>query len=207
MASEISRDTQVQVLADHYKDSFHIILEHLKLRERLFTFALILMGLQFLKESSEVITKLLEEYANIQIVADKHIMGTILWFVLLAVVIRYFQTNIHIERQYKYIHGLEDRFSKIFKEKIIFREGGHYLSGYPLYSKWTGILYTWIFPLLLMFLGALKIFETWPNCNTIGVPYVLNLICYFMILISVILYIGFMKFDLVCKIKIKENEQ
>ena len=198
---KISNDVKLQVMLDHYKDSFGIIREHLKTRERIFLVILTLMSLQLLKESSQSIVEFIRIQTGFEIASDKDAIKSILWFVLLASTSRYFQTNIHIEKQYRYIHALEKKFSDFSGEEIISREGKHYLSKYPLYSKWIGVLYTWVFPILLLVSCGLEIFRTWPGCDALGWPYVFNGVFCLMIFISVILYIGFMKFDLISKKK------
>ena len=120
-------------------------------------------------------------------------MNAILWFSLLTIVIRYFQTNININRQYKYIHFLEDKFTNILGESIISREGKHYLSNYPGFPKFMDFLYTWVFPVMLVATGLLEIIEEWPGYKDIRMPYLLGIIFYLIIVTSVVLYIIHLK--------------
>ena len=201
MSSQISEDAKLQTLTDHYKDTFQHIKGFLRLRDRLFLVTLALVGFQFFQISEpdaslKTATMFFEKYLGFKISVDTNSLNAVVWFTLLYVVIRYFQTNIHINRQYDYIHKIEGHFKKIFGEVIISREGTHYLSDYPWFSKWTDILYTWIFPGLLLVTGGQKIIKDWPGCENITQPYLLGFLFFLMIVFSTILYIGYLKFGL-----------
>jgi len=195
----ISDDAKLEALTDHYKDTFHYVREYVAIRDRLFLLVLVLLGLQFFQisspdTSSTAIVDFFKNHLGFQISADKHSLNAILWFALLSVVVRYFQANVYINRQYKYLHVLEDKFTRLFGEKTIIREGKHYLSAYPLFSDWTNCLYTWVFPVLLLLTGGFKIYSDWPGNNDAGMAYVVSCIFYLMIVISTVLHMNFLHF-------------
>jgi len=134
----------------------------------------------------------LNNYIGSNISLNKDVLSTILWFALLSFVIRYFQVNVFINRQYNYLHELEEKFTKLFGEEVITREGKHYLSEYPYFSNWVDILYTWIFPTLLMLTGGFKVFSDWPGRENVGLAYFLSFMFYMMIAISSIFYMIFL---------------
>ena len=191
---KISEETKFQTLYDHYKDSFHNICKNIKVRNRIFLFILILLGLQFFQifapsETSKVIIDLLKSKAGLQISFHQYAIDAIVWFVLLSVIIRYYQVNIYIDRQYNYIHGIEDTFKKMTDEKLIFREGYAYLSNYPKFSEGIYLLYIWIFPVLILFTGALKIYNDYPGKWRLS--YIFSAIFFLAIVVFTYLYLQF----------------
>lgn len=75
-----------------------------------------------------------------------------LWFVLLCLVVRYFQTNIVVGRQYDYIHKVEDKLNAFYdiQGEMFTREGKSYLGKFQLFSTLSGYLYIIVFPVLLV---------------------------------------------------------
>jgi hypothetical protein len=103
-----------------------------------------------------------------------------------------------VERQYSYIHKVEEKLNKELGEKVITREGEDYLYKYPLFSNWMGLLYTIVFPLLLLVISGTKIVTELRHDWSIN----LFLDCTFFLLlaISIILYLIMLHF------KFKTNE-
>ncbi len=195
----ISADAKLEALTDHYKDTFHYVREYVGIRDRLFLVVLVLLGLQFFQissptESSTAIVEFFKSHFGFQIMINKLALNAVLWFALLSVVIRYFQANVYINRQYNYLHALEDKFTQLLGEKLITREGGHYLSEYPLFSDWTNLLYTWVFPILLILTGGFKTYSDWPGRENLGMAYFLSCIFYLMIATSTVLHMNFIHF-------------
>ncbi len=184
---------------EHYKETFQNIKDFWKLRDRLFLWALVLIGLQFFQisspgKSSKFITDLVKEHLGFQILANVELLNTLLWFILLSTTIRYFQTNVYINRQYDYIGGLEKKFTIFFGGEIICREGVGYLKNYPWFSNWIDFLYTWVFPILLVLIGGFKIYKEFPGYENIGQwSYFFNIAFYLFISISTFLYLIFLK--------------
>jgi hypothetical protein len=79
-----------------------------------------------------------------------------LLFSVLIIVIKYFQINLLIERQYKYLHHIEKKLSQKLDDFNIFREGRAYLNEYPFYSSIIHRIYTIGFPILLILLIVIK---------------------------------------------------
>jgi len=72
------------------------------------------------------------------------------WTLLLVFTLRYCQSTINIERQYKYLHKLEEKISTILDDEIYCREGKAYLNNYPLFSNWVWFFYTILFPIIVI---------------------------------------------------------
>ena len=189
-------DTKVQTLYDHYKDTFMYLREYLRLRDKLFLFALIVITAMFLNitlptESTKMVSNLISSKLGVTISMDKSFFDSMLWFVLVSLVLRYFQTTTYIKRQYDYLHKLEDSLTVNLGEKLIYREGAGYLDNYPLFLTWAHLLYTIVFPLLLISMVFVKIYLEIRGCQQIGLSIILDVIFSAMILISTGLYLHF----------------
>ncbi|ADG82852.1 hypothetical protein [Thermincola potens] len=187
-------DTKVQVLYDHYKDTFAYLREYLKLRDKLFLFVLIVITAMFLQitlptDPTKMVSNLISAKLGVTISLDKSFLDSMLWFALVSLVLRYFQTTTLIERQYDYLHKLEDSLTVNLGEKLIYREGTGYLENYPLFSSWAHFLYTVVFPILLISVVGVKIFLEIRDCDKIGLSVVLDTVFSIMILVSTALYL------------------
>ncbi len=189
----INDESTVTILHDHYADTCQYVRKLIGVRDRLFLAVLVLLGFQFFQisdpdQSSLAIVNSLNNYIGSNISLNKDVLSTILWFALLSFVIRYFQVNVFINRQHDYLHKLEEKFTELFGEKIITREGEGYLSEYPIFSNWTHLLYTWIFPMLLILVGGFKVYSDCPGYKNIEITYLLSCLFFLMIAISTTLY-------------------
>lgn len=193
----ISKEKEVDILNDHYKDTCERIRENVVLRDRLFLYVLLVIGLHFFQVSdrsktSESLVSFLKEHSGFQITANVDVLTAVLWFLLLALVVRYFQANVYVNRQYNYLHQLEDQFKELLGHHLISREGKNYLSRYPHFSNWTHFLYTWFFPFMLLATIIFKIIFDGIECGKFSLPFLVSLISCLMIIISIILYMIFL---------------
>ena len=138
--NDVSGDTRFTALHAHYNDTFANIKESIRLRGKLT--ALILLVLVFLALytfwPSDAITAFSEistQRLGFSVDVDVGFLGSIIWFALLGIVVRYTQVVVYIERQYKYIHKVEEELHEHFGNGIAFtREGKSYLKDYPKFS-------------------------------------------------------------------------
>ena len=160
---KIDSNTELQVLHEHYKDSFQNVRQDIRARGRTFIFILILNCFHFFQfentRGDRIIMGLLKNQTSLEISVNQYTLEALIWFILFAAVVRYYQLNIYINRQYKYLHKLEEQFTKMVKQKFIFREGLHYLNDYPKFSSWLHILYAWTFPILVPVVGLAAILD------------------------------------------------
>ena len=165
----LSDDAKLQVLHDHYKDTFSYTRDHIKSRDRFFLYALIILTFQFFQisspaDSSQALTSFIEKTIGFKLSIDEGFIGSLLWFGLLSVVVRYFQTTVTVERQYDYVHRLEDVLSSLSGgDRLISREGHAYLTERPVFIQWMQIVYTWAFPGLLLATTVIKITIEFPG--------------------------------------------
>lgn len=188
------QEHKLSLLHDHYKDTYANIQNYLRLRDRLFAYVLVVVTLMLFQiysplgsaaAISEVLTKKLELKTPI----DISFLSSIIWFTLLSLVVRYYQTVVLIERQYDYIHNLEDQLCPEYDGKAFTREGKCYLMRYPLFLKWVWILYTIVFPILLLLVVVIKIIGEIKHTEYISVLLCVNAAIALSIILSSLFYI------------------
>jgi len=187
-------DAKLQILHDHYKDTFFYIQEHIKLRDRLFLFILLVVTFMLFQlyspvSAGEAVSHFITKKLELKSPIDITFIGSIIWFGLLSLVVRYFQTVVHIERQYKYIHQIEEQLSSEYANKVFTREGKAYLNDYPLFSRWAWILYTIVFPALLVALVIFKINREIWQAGSISLLISVNSAIALFIVLSILFYL------------------
>lgn len=187
------------LLHEHYKETFNNIQGYLKLRDRLFAYVLLIVTLMLFQMyspsgSTGAISELLTKKLELKTLIDISFLSSIIWFALLSLVVRYYQTVVYIERQYNYIHTIEDQLSPEYDRKAFTREGDSYLKNYPLFSSWTWILYTIVFPTLLSVIVVVKTIGEIRQTEGINVLLSINTIIAFCILLSSLFYVSLVHF-------------
>jgi len=202
-------DTKLEILHDHYKESFSYIREWEEKRDRLFMFVIAMIGILFLEiQYSDLFSGILGsiklEFVELNIsLMPISVFLSITWTYLFTIVLRYCQHSILIERQYDYLHSLESKISKFFGGRDIYcRESRAYLNKYPLFSELAWIYYSFLFPAIVIMSVWLAIYFEW---NKIWGP-LYHLIYDLSLSIAVITYLIFYRFyplgkKLVLKVK------
>lgn len=103
---------------------------------------------------------------------------------------RYYQINVYIERQYNYIHSLEEDISREAGIKFD-REGGDYLSNYPKMNSFMDILYKWIFPIIYCLIICYKIINEYI-VSKFSFLLILNTVLFISCFVLTILYLIFL---------------
>jgi H+/gluconate symporter-like permease len=186
---------KLDVLYDHYKETFLLSSEAQKKRSVLFVSLAISITILFLfLIDSDGVIEIISDYLNnnfsVILSIRTAIIQTFVWVIVLYLFIRYFQTNIYIERQYSYIEQLEQDISKELKN-IFNRESQNYLKKYPKVLNTIDFIYKWAFPVLAILLIALKIISEWFQKNNIISCVIDSIIAIAIILLSV-LYLIFL---------------
>ena len=183
-------------LCSHYKDSYEIHLASIKQRDTLFYALLVILAFFSLQvTSTDLVNGALSNYISkeFDVTVDKgsNLFGTLLWLLLFGVSSRYYQIVIQIERQYDYIHHIEELLNgKYAGSRAFTREGKAYLEKYPLFSNWVWFLYTAAFPLIILLSIALRIQGELARFDILGVGLAPGFVCYLLVGTSTILYIG-----------------
>lgn len=157
----VNDEARAEILHEHYNKTFENIQAHIVRRERLL-FALLLLvvvmlfQMAFPSDASQQIAELVAKKLDMNKPCNTAFVDSVLWFGMLCLIIRYCQTVVYVERQYVYIHEIENRLNQLLGKEDITREGKTYLAKYPRFSDWTHFVYTIGFPLLLGSLLILK---------------------------------------------------
>lgn len=167
-------DTKLNILHDHYKESFLYIRDREKQRDRLFLFIIALIGILFLEiQYAEIFPNIFRsinlESFNLNLsTIPIFVFLSITWTYLFILVLKYCQIATGIEKQYEYLHILEKKISNIFNDKKIYRrEGRAYLKNYPIFSEFAWIFYVLIFPIIVILSTALFLYFEWNMKNTV----------------------------------------
>lgn len=188
-------ENKLTVLSDHYKDTNQRQDQNIKVRDRYFfltLFGLAIMAFQLFspEQSSNLLTQVIKAKLETEAVPSLTYISSIVWFGLLAVIIKYFQAVINIEKQYTYIHSLEDQLAKNFSGKAFTREGKAYLTNYAVFSDALHSFYRYIFPASLVIAATIKITSEWKSNTPITLPLFFNSAIYGMIVIGIGLYVS-----------------
>lgn len=189
-------DPEFNNLCGHYKDSYEIHLNSIKQRDTLFYALLVLVGvfsLQFTSSDlvNSAISNIINKQLDVSIDKSSDVFGSLLWLLTLGFSSKYFQTVINIDKQYDYLHTLENLLNSRYSGSTAFtREGVSYLKNYALFSDWMHILYTVAFPVILLI--SIN-FRFYYDCNVnhdFGIALIIASLCYSAISLSVIFYMG-----------------
>jgi len=173
----LTPDKQLDILHDHYKETFARIRESEAARDRLLLWSIVLFAVLSLEigypatigKSLGKVTFLGTEM-NLQPLPLAALL-TATWVLTLAVSLRYCQTATLVSRQYQYLHLLEENISPIVRgskqyqtadnvigpllhENIYQREGKVYLNEYPLLLDVAWFAYVILFPGIMMVAAA-----------------------------------------------------
>jgi len=122
----MGNDTKLEILHDHYKESFSYIREREEKRDRLFVFVIAVIGVLFLEiQYSDVFSNILGgvklEFVELNIsIMPISVFLSVTWTYLFVILLRYCQCSILVERQYNYLSYLEGKISKFFGDQNIY---------------------------------------------------------------------------------------
>jgi hypothetical protein len=163
-------DARLALLHDHYKDTFSFIREREKQRDFLFLLIIALFGVLFLEAHypanfQSIFSEINAMGAKFDIKAiPMAAIMSVTWTIVLTYAMRYCQVSINVERQYTYLHRLEDKMAFITGEDEVFcREGKTYLKDYPLFSNWAWLFYTMMFPAIIIVASIPLLYIEWSS--------------------------------------------
>ena len=167
-----SEDAKLEALNQHYQNTFTGIQQYLRIRDTFFFLILLISSFMLFqmaspREAGNAITEFIAKKLAIEQRMDISFISAIIWFSLLMLTVRYYQTVVHIERQYNYISRLEKHLSSLYDGKLFTRESKSYLEKYPWFSDWAWGLYTIVFPILLSGLVTVKL---WTEFSVLLCP-------------------------------------
>jgi len=196
----IDSNTKLELLSNHYNETFGLQKSNADKRDRLFVYILVLMSIIFLYIlAPNLIGDWIDTFIKSQIGPKTgsgasiginiSFIGAVLWFGLLSLTHTYFQTVLHVQRQYDYIYSLEEELSKHFNDKAFIREGKHYEKYNLKFSSWTKIIFWNLFPVMLVAFVFYWLFSLYTQSNTPSGYLIIDSLIALTILISEGLYI------------------
>lgn len=181
---------KTNILYDHYKDTFLLQKDNEKSRNKLFIalcICILILMLMIIYPNNiyENIQELFIAKLGISINFELKVLEAFNWFIISYLTIRYYQINANIEKNYKYIHHIENELEK--KHKLpIYREGRNYLDQYPMFLEFSYTFYKYVFPILFSLCIITKVIIN--IINKLSLPFliisILATICLIIINIS-----------------------
>ena len=115
-------EIKLELLANHYSETFALLKSDVARRDKLFLYMLILLSVILLylinpEMVSQMFQGMLSNLTGTEngdsslTELDLSFVAMVLWFGLLSLVHTYFQIVLHIQRQYDYVYGLEELLS------------------------------------------------------------------------------------------------
>ena len=197
------KDTQLEALSRHYSETFQLLKTDVAKRDRLFLYILIVIFILLLYMSAPTaMSELLNNFVRIQLgdksetnLIDVSFMGAILLLGLLSLSHTYFQTVLHVERQYNYVYQLEKQLSQHFGELAFIREGTFYKSHRRKFSEWTKAIFWVLFPLLFLLFIIIWLIFLWGRSQA---PFAYQIVDT-LISLSILVSLGFYLLALIKK--------
>lgn len=161
-------DKKMEIIYDHYKDTFQIQLKYVESRNKYFLIVLALISLLFFQMAfpglaESILFQWMQKEISETSKINSSFFNSIFLFGLLWSLILYYQINLHIDRQYKYIHKLEENISIQISDFEISREGKSYTKPFPLVS-WVIIrIYKFVFPSAILAAIGVKLNNEFYN--------------------------------------------
>lgn len=187
--------TRLEILHDHYKDSFSYIREREKERDRLFLvlialFVILAFEIQYAADFLSTLSAItiLGVKANLSTLPLAALLGAT-WLFVLAITLRYCQASLNVERQYDYLHTLEDKISaQLGDDELYRREGRAYEKKYPLFSEWAWRFYVDLLPLIVAFAVVVLIYQEFTGSGNSLLSRFIDLLIAGGVVLSFVLY-------------------
>ena len=158
-----------EILYDHYKESVNEIKKQENKRNKLFILVLIHIFILFLisyrpESMCKVFSDFLMDQWKIGFYFSINTIQIIIMVSMLYCVVRYYQINVYIDKNYPYIHRLEKELSQDIG-KCFGKEGQNYLNDYPKTQNIVYYSYKYIFPILFILALIYRVIfnNTWDS--------------------------------------------
>lgn len=148
---------RLSLLAEHFRETFAHQRDYIRRRDLAFGLAvlggvLLAVRVSDMSASDRVVGALISRLVGENLALGGGVLVVLLWFVQFALVVRYFQAAMTVERHYGYIEKLEAEMCRLYGADVLARESASYLANYPKFSDWIHFVYTRIFPATLALL-------------------------------------------------------
>ncbi|MCA9833497.1 MAG: hypothetical protein KC435_06105 [Thermomicrobiales bacterium] len=164
----ISSDTRMEILHDHYKESFERLRSQERSRDRSFVWVIVIYSLISIQVGYP--SQFHEALGTIAITGYEFSLKTMplaalltmTWIAALAVALRYCQAAVAVDRSYPYIHFLEKKISPALGGGMLYqREGAMYEEDYPTILNVAWLAYVFIFPISVATVTSALLFNLW----------------------------------------------
>lgn len=191
----------LEVLYDHYKETFNLSKEAKKRRNKSFVVLCVLEALLFLllirpEMTFELILQGINKNVEKPLQLSNTIMQSLIWLMITYVMIRYIQDMLYVERQYMYLDKLEKEISNLTISGIFCREGENYQRDYPMVLNFIDLFYKMLMPILFAVINIVRIYEEWllPRGSIVA------LVCDTILCVAIIVIDWFYFFEIHTKI-------
>lgn len=169
--ANMSDEKRLEILYEHYKSVVEHNRNNVRYRYRylfyiLVVVMLVLLEVFFPEDAQSFISGFLANIFDLPHNANFQIIETGLLFALMLLIVRYLQLVVTVERQYTYIHWLEDRLNEFFGEELITFEGKFYGSNYPPILGCLNLVYKYCVPAIFVSVVILQIEMQIPVFHT-----------------------------------------
>lgn len=187
----------LEMLYDHYKETFKLSKEAQSRRNKSFIILCVLEAFSFFllvrpKKAFEIISSGISKELDVSLQLSNAIIQTLIWLLIVYVMIRYIQDMLYVERQYSYLSNLEKEISQISLTNIFSREGKNYQKDYPIVLNLIDLFYKMLMPMFFMAINMIRIYKEWIVSNGITTA----LICDSILCIAIIIIDWFYFFEI-----------
>ena len=199
--------SELEILYDHYKDTYSLSKQAQDKRNKYFLFICIIEFTLFFfvfrpNETTSILLGLLSNISNTHIALSVQVLQCFLWVILVYFSIRYCQSNLYEENQYKYLERLEIEISSKLSDFNLNRESGNYLDKYPKALDFIHIFYTWVFPVLYVIINFIKISSEWIFKQNVVISIIDSVFCIFCFILMYLYFI-----EIHPRLKLKKDGQ
>lgn len=178
---------KIELLYDHYKDTYALSKQVQEHRNKLFVYLCVLEALSFLllirpDTAVKIFEAGIKAHFDIGLVFGNVILQTLLWILIAYFTVRYCQETLYVERQYPYLEKLEKEITQESKIKIFEREGQGYLRDYSIVLNFIELFYKIFCPVLFIGVNIARIAMEW-NAGVITSALLCDTSIFFMVFI------------------------
>lgn len=178
-------------LCSHYKDSYDVHLSSRREREIVFyalLFVTAFFSLQITAgDLANGVAADLFKQQGINIDKKSDVFSSLFWLLLFGISAKYYQIHTRIEREYGYLHKLEEKIEAYYADGVSFtREGKSYYNNYPAFSNWIHFLYNFVLPAVIIISTSTRILREGFSTS------ILHSLLFLSILVSSLIYMWWM---------------
>lgn len=191
----------LEVLYDHYKETFSLSKEAQARRNKSFIVLCILEAISFFilikpERAFELILNGINQQINTTLQLSNTIIQSLLWLLITYVMIRYIQDMLYVERQYIYLDNLEKEITNLTLTSVFKREGVNYQKNYPMVLNFIDLFYKMLIPIFFAVINTVRICKEWSMMD----KNYITLICDTILFIAIFVIDWFYFFEIHSKI-------